>query len=144
MDIDAAQSRYTHVLDGGLRILVVDDDPIAREFAIVYLATPGAEVSCAPDAETGLEMLRAGRYDIALLDIDMPGMDGIELARILRADASFRDLIIVMVTGRDDIVSIDRAYAAGATSFVQKPVNWRILSYHLKFLTRASKIPNLA
>ena len=69
----------------------------------------------------------------------MPGMNGIDLVRSLRADTRFADLPVVMVTGREDMVSIDAAYEAGATSFVTKPVNWRVLSYHLRFVLRAEQ-----
>ncbi len=78
------------------------------------------------------------RYDILLVDIDMPGMDGIAMVRKIRSTPRWSDIPVVMVTGREDVVSIDRAYAAGANSFVTKPVNWRVLSYHLRFVLRAS------
>jgi DNA-binding response OmpR family regulator len=121
------------------RILAVDDDPIQREFAAVYLSAPTTEVDTADSAEAGLSMLENGAYDLLLLDIDMPGMNGIELVKRLRADPRFAHLPIVMATGREDIVSIDSAYEAGATSFVTKPVNWRVLSYHLRFVLRAEQ-----
>jgi DNA-binding response OmpR family regulator len=134
---DTPQKWY--VFDEQTRILVVDDDPILREFASVYLTTPMSAVALAADASTALELLAREQFDIALIDIDMPGMDGFELVECIRGQDKLRNLPIVMVTGREDIVSIDRAYAVGATSFVTKPVNWRQLSHQLRYVIRASK-----
>jgi DNA-binding response OmpR family regulator len=134
---DTPQKWY--VFDEQTRILVVDDDPILREFASVYLTTPMSTVALAADASTALELLTREQFDIALIDIDMPGMDGFELVECIRGQDKLRNLPIVMVTGREDIVSIDRAYAVGATSFVTKPVNWRQLSHQLRYVLRTSK-----
>jgi DNA-binding response OmpR family regulator len=131
--------QWWYVFDEQTRILVVDDDPILREFASVYLTTPMSTVALAPDASTALELLAREQFDIALIDIDMPGMDGFELTECIRGQDKLRNLPIVMVTGREDIMSIDRAYAVGATSFVTKPVNWRQLSHQLRYVIRAGK-----
>ena len=128
-----------YVFDEPTRILVVDDDPILREFASVYLTTPKSEVVVAPDAATALDVLSKQAFDIAMIDIEMPGMDGLELVEHIRAQDRLRRLPIMMVTVREDIVSIDQAYTAGATSFVTKPVNWRQLSYQLCYVIRASR-----
>jgi DNA-binding response OmpR family regulator len=135
---DTPQNAW-YVFDEQTRILVVDDDPILREFASVYLTTPKSTVALAANASTALELLAREQFDIALIDIDMPGMDGFELVECIRGQNKLRNLPIVMVTGREDIVSIDRAYAVGATSFATKPVNWRQLSHQLRYVIRASK-----
>ena len=131
--------QWWYVFDEQTRILVVDDDPILLEFASVYLTTPMSAVALAPDASTALDLLAREQFDIALIDIDMPGMNGFELIECIRGQDKLRNLPIVMVTGREDIVSIDRAYAVGATSFVTKPVNWRQLSHQLRYVLRASR-----
>ena len=131
--------KWWYVFDEPTRILVVDDDPILREFASVYLTTPMSEVVLASDAATALDILSREVFDIAMVDIEMPGMNGIELVECIRGQDKLRHLPIVMVTGREDIVSIDRAYTAGATSFATKPVNWRQLSHQLRYVVRASR-----
>jgi CheY-like chemotaxis protein len=136
---EAAGEEFPPDLAGKLSILVVDDDPIQREFSRVYLSTPTAEVHLASCAAEGLALLEARRIDLALIDVEMPGMDGVELVRLLRANPRFADLPIMVVTGHEDVESIDRAYDAGATAFMAKPVNWRILAYHLRFLARAAE-----
>jgi CheY-like chemotaxis protein len=138
VSMNATPEQFQHFLAGKLSILVVDDDPIQREFSIVYLSTPTAEVHVAASAEEGLVLLEDRRIDLALIDVEMPGMDGVEMVRRLRADPRFVDLPIMVVTGHEDVASIDRAYDAGATAFMAKPVNWRILAYHLRFLARTA------
>ena len=132
-----AASPFDYVLTQATRVLVIDDDPILREFATVYLSTPTTSVETAESAEAGLGMLAEVDYDIVLSDIDMPGMGGIAMLQEIRSTPRFIHLPIVMVTGCEDVVSIDKAYEAGATSFITKPVNWRMLSYHLRFVLRA-------
>ena len=122
------------------RVLVADDDPILREFAVVHLATPTVEVEVAEDGVVALEKLRAGNFDIALVDLDMPRMDGFELIRHVRGCPVLRHLPLVVVTGREDMVAVDRAYADGATSFVVKPINWRVLSHQLAYVLRNSRV----
>ncbi len=130
---------YTYVLDEPVRILVTDDDPIQREFATVYLSTPVASVETADCGEMCLERLTTEAFDIALIDIDMPGIGGFETIRRIREIESLKGLPVIMVTGREDVDSIDRAFRLGATSFAVKPVNWRLLSYQIRYVLRASE-----
>jgi DNA-binding response OmpR family regulator len=131
--------RFCFVEVDEVSILAVDDDPIHREFAAVYLGAPGTSVVTADSAEAGLALLQSRPFDMALIDVDMPGMSGIDLVTILRNDPRFDDLPLIVITGREDMASIDRAYEAGATSFMCKPVNWRLLSHQVKFLLRAHR-----
>jgi DNA-binding response OmpR family regulator len=135
---------WSYVFEEPTRILVVDDDPILREFASVYLSAPAASVETLPDGGSALDCLRRDRFDVAVLDIDMPNLDGFELLQHIRADEALADLPVIMLTGREDILSIDRAYSLGATSFVTKPVNWRELSYQLRYVIRANRAQRLA
>lgn len=131
---------WSFILDEEANILFVDDDPIIREFANVHLSTPTATVEVAADGEDAWRKLQCGRYDIALIDIEMPGLDGYALVERIRADERLAHLPVIMVTGREDIVSIDRAFGAGATSFAVKPVNWRQLSYEIRYALRNTAI----
>jgi len=132
--------KWTYVFHEPARILVVDDDPILCEFASVYLSAPMVEVQTASSGQAALDLLKKSTFDAVVSDISMPGMDGFELVRQVRACETLRHLPIVMLTAREDIASIDRAYMVGATSFTTKPVNWRILSYQLRYVIRASKM----
>jgi DNA-binding response OmpR family regulator len=139
LSFDRNSLPFQWVLSDDLTILCVDDDPIQREFCTVYLSTPTVTVETAESAEAALEILETRNFDAALFDVDMPGLSGIELVTKLRADPKFDDLPIMVVTGREDMVSIDQAYDAGATAFMCKPVNWRLLSHQIRFMIRAHK-----
>jgi DNA-binding response OmpR family regulator len=136
-------TRWTFVLDEAMRILVVDDDPILREFASVHLTTPSATIDTVADGEAAMRELRARAYDLVLLDIEMPGIDGISLLANIRSDPALHHLPVIMLTAHDDIASIDRSYQVGANSFATKPVNWRQLSYHIRYVLRASRIESI-
>jgi DNA-binding response OmpR family regulator len=121
-----------------MRILFVDDDPILREFAVVNLTTDTARVDVAADGEGALAAIAAAPPDIVLLDLDMPESDGLAVLARLRADPRWRDLPVVVVTGREDVDAVERAFGAGATSFVVKPLNWRLLAQHLRYAYRSA------
>jgi len=140
---DSRTTPWTFVLDEPLRILVVDDDPILREFASVYLATPFATIETAGDGAEAWNLLGQTTYDILLLDLEMPGLDGFSLLERIRSNDKLRHVPVVMLTGHDDIASIDRAYQLGAHAFATKPVNWRQLSYQIRYVVRASRSERL-
>ena len=77
---------FFYVLDDHARILVVDDDPILREFAQVNLASPNTRIDVASDGVQALEMMRVQTYDVVLLDLEMPGLDGFDALTQIRAD----------------------------------------------------------
>jgi PleD family two-component response regulator len=130
---------FFYVLEEDLRILFVDDDPILREFAVVHLSTEKARVQVAGDGLEALQALNEETFDLVLLDLEMPNMDGFELLEKLRSTDQFRSLPVIVVTGREDVAAIDRAFLAGATSFVVKPLNWRLISYQIRYVHRASQ-----
>ena len=139
-DSNIASHKHSYVIKESARILVTDDDPIMREFACVHLSTPFATVETAACGEEGLERLGAEHFDFAIIDLDMPGINGIEMIRRMRMDDRMRHLPVMVVTSNEDVASIDNAYEAGATSFATKPVNWRLLSYQIRYVLRAHRL----
>jgi DNA-binding response OmpR family regulator len=129
---------FFYVLQDALKILFVDDDPILREFGVVNLTTEHATVATAGDGEEALRVLDAFAPDIMLLDLEMPRMDGFDVLEHLRRSDAWRGLPVIVVTGREDVGAVDRAFQAGATSFVVKPINWRLLSYQIRYVQRAN------
>ena len=129
---------FFYVLQDALKILFVDDDPILREFGVVNLTTEHATVATAGDGQEALRVLDAFAPDIMLLDLEMPNMDGFEVLEHLRRSEAWRGLPVIVVTGREDVGAVDRAFQAGATSFVVKPINWRLLSYQIRYVQRAN------
>jgi two-component system, OmpR family, KDP operon response regulator KdpE len=107
-------------MSGG-RILVVDDEPQIRRVMRTTLAAHGYEVEDARSGEDALEKLRANRHDLVLLDINMPGMGGVETCRIIRQEGYSGDLAIIMVTVRNAETDKVEALDAGADDYVTKP-----------------------
>src|SRR3954468_14799589 len=141
MNIATVQKNaWSFVLNEPTRLLIADDDPILREFAIVHLSSPTATVETAPDGTTALAMMMSHPYDIVLLDISMPDADGFSVLEKIRAEPRLRHIPIMMLTGHEDIASIDHAFSLGANSFATKPVNWRLLSYHIRYVLRTSRV----
>ncbi len=121
------------------RVLVVDDDPILREFATAALVSDMVTVETAVHGRDGLDRLLSDDFDVALVDLDMPVMDGFQLIACVRSNERLKHLPIVVATGRTDTDAIDRAFAAGASSFVVKPLNWRLVAYQLSYVLKASR-----
>lgn len=112
------------------RVLVVDDDPSLRVLMHETLAKAGFDVTEAATGEEGVEQSRELSPDLVLLDINMPQMDGITACRAMR-EQSDRDFAIIMVAGVNDVESIKQAYAAGATDFILRPLNWPLFQRRL-------------
>lgn len=106
-------------------VLTVDDDPIQRDLYGIYLAAAGFRVVAAESGEAALLELDRATFAVAVVDYDMPGMDGVELIHRLRADPRFGARPILVVTGREDLVSAGLVIRAGASGMVIKPVDWR-------------------
>jgi len=134
---EVRQAGWSYVREEPVRILVVDDDPTLRELASAHLSTPNATIVTAPDGAAALDELRATPCDLALLDIEMPKLDGFDVLARIRADSELCQLPVMMLTVHDDIASIDRAFTLGANAFSSKPVNWRLLGYQIRFVLRS-------
>jgi diguanylate cyclase (GGDEF)-like protein len=119
--------------------LVVDDRNTFRMIAHQYLARAGFSVLEASNGWEALQSLRKRQPDIILLDVEMPELDGFDTCMQVRANPEFATIPILMVTGRDDTESIDRAYSAGATDFATKPLNWSLLPHRLRYMLRSGK-----
>jgi DNA-binding response OmpR family regulator len=102
-----------------LKVLVVDDDPTVRDVLRIMLGFEGCQVVDAPDGESALVMFPAIRPDIVILDVTMPGMDGIEVCRQLKS--SSHPPRVVMLTARDHPEDERRALDAGADAYLRKP-----------------------
>jgi len=103
-------------------IVIADDDPaICRAFAL-FLESKGYQVHCCGSGTEALELCRRLRPSVALLDLDMPGLDGYETARQLRSDPDLAGLRVIAVTGRTDQQSSARAWEVGFHDFLSKPV----------------------
>ena len=115
------------------RIMIVDDDPQIRRVLKVTLAGQGFEVDDARDGEAALEKLRDSRFDLVLLDVNMPGMSGLEACRAIRSSS---EIAIIMLTVRDDEADTVEALDAGADDYVTKPFKPSELSARIRAALR--------
>ena len=122
------------------RILVVDDQRANVEMMAGVLRARGYEVLTALDGESALEHVRAARPDIVVSDILMPGMDGYEMCRRLRADAATALLPVVLVTSLDPHKERMKGLEVGADDFLSKPVNWEELFARVRALLRVKAL----
>jgi EAL domain-containing protein (putative c-di-GMP-specific phosphodiesterase class I)/ActR/RegA family two-component response regulator len=122
-----------NVEDGPL-ILAVDDDPDARMLMRHALQREGLRVITANDGAEALILYQQHRPQIVLIDATMPKMDGFETCRRLRQLPEGADVPIIMVTCLIDDYSVERAFKAGVSEYVTKPVQWSVLRHRLKQL----------
>jgi signal transduction histidine kinase len=121
-------------------VVIIDDDAALRVMAREALEQAGFEVEEAADGEQGLAVIESVLPDIVLLDVMMPKLDGFALCTQLRRHPKFVHLPVMMITGLEDVDSIDRAFEIGATHFLTKPINWALLSHHVRYALRNSEL----
>lgn len=120
-------------------IQVVDDDLATRLLIRASLEKRGFRVAEAENGLIALAEFTQLKPDAVLLDVIMPKLDGFDTCQAIRKFPEGEHLPILMVTGLDDIGSIDRAFEAGATDFITKPINIAILSHRIRYMLRASE-----
>jgi two-component system, cell cycle sensor histidine kinase and response regulator CckA len=121
------------------KVLVVDDDPAVRLLAKSALEIMGLEVAEAASGHEGLAVFKEFQPDLVLLDVLMPNLDGFATCIAMRQLPRGESVPIIVVTGLDDLTSINRAYEAGATDFITKPINWTLLGHRLRYILRANQ-----
>jgi len=121
------------------KALIVDDDYVMRMLEQETLAQFGFEVVEAADGEQALALLDEAPPDLVLLDVEMPGIDGFQVCRRLRQVWDMTRVPVIMVTGMDDLASINQAYESGANDFVAKPINWPILGHRARYVWRSAQ-----
>jgi CheY-like chemotaxis protein len=109
----------------GARILIVDDNPTNLKLVAYLVRANGYEVETAGDAEQAVAAIRANRPALILMDLQLPGVDGLELTRRLKADPDTKDIKIVAVTAYAMKGDQEKAIAAGCDAYVTKPIDTR-------------------
>lgn len=117
-------------------ILVVDDEPDIVELVRYNLAKDGFKVSTADSGERCLELITASLPDLVLLDLMLPGMDGLEVTRALRKDARTSKLPVVMLTAKGEEEDIVAGLELGADDYIPKPFSPKVLSARVKSVLR--------
>lgn len=128
--------------------IIADDEDLGRLLLAEAAQASGLTPLTFDNGTAALEAAVSQDVAIVLLDVEMPGLDGFEVCRGLRADPRLATVPIVMVTGHEDSAAISRAFEAGATDFIAKPVNWALLPRRLEYILRnaaaAERVERLA
>ncbi len=107
----------------GARLLVADDNKVNRLLLSRSLELQGHRVQCAENGRVALDMLRANSFDLVLLDMEMPEMDGFAVLEQLRGDLRLRDLPVIVTSSLEGVATIVRCIELGAEDYLHKPVN---------------------
>ncbi|RJS46891.1 response regulator transcription factor [Nocardioides cavernaquae] len=110
------------------KIVVADDDADIRDLVAFKLAQVGHEVTVVADGSAAVDACREVGADLALLDLMMPGMGGLDACRALRLDPALESIRIILLTARAQESDIEQGFAAGADDYVTKPFSPRELS----------------
>lgn len=114
------------------RILVIDDQAANLKLARLVLQAEGFRVRTAADGEEGLEAARQLDFDLILLDLQLPGIDGFEIARRLKRDPVTREIPVIAWTAFAMHGDEERALAAGCDGYISKPIDTRTMAAALR------------
>ena len=121
----------------GLRVLVVDDEQALADLVATYLTRDGFEVSMAHDGQRAIDLAREVDPDVMVLDLGLPGVDGVEVCRIVR---TFSDCYIIMLTARTDEVDKLIGLSVGADDYLTKPFSPRELVARIHAMLRRPRV----
>lgn len=107
------------------KVLVVEDNATNMTLAVFLLESAGHTVSKAVNAEAGLTIAREQHPDLILMDIQLPGMDGLQATALLKADAATRDIPVIALTALAMKGDEERIRAAGCNGYISKPLNYK-------------------
>jgi len=130
--------RSSHSSRHRAKILVADDDFNVRLLTRQCLEAEGMDVVEAATGPEALDLFIRERPDLVFLDVEMPGMTGLQVCEQIRQTPQGESIPIMIVTGSDDRQSIDDGFRAGATQYKTKPVNWSLLGRDVQYMLRAS------
>lgn len=105
-----------------LNVLIIEDDPVNRELLAEIIESLDVAVRCASDGREALDLIADQKFDGVFLDLEVPRVHGLEIARRIRKSHWNQATPIIVVTGSDDRKSMENAFAVGSTFFLQKPV----------------------
>jgi DNA-binding response OmpR family regulator len=106
-----------------IKILVAEDDPVSCILLCDFLAAEGHDVSAAHDGKEALHRARSGHFDLMVVDLHMPFLDGLQVIRALRGEPGHEALVLIAVTGDGGARKRDELRAAGADCFMVKPLD---------------------
>ena len=125
------------------KILVVEDEENIQELIRYNLAKEGYQVNCVLSGENGLKAARTENPDLVLLDLMLPGLDGLDVCKELKRDATTQGIAVIMVTAKGDETDIVMGLELGADDYVVKPFSPKVLLSRVKAVLRRKHSPTL-
>jgi DNA-binding response OmpR family regulator len=122
------------------RILVADDDGDIRDLVVFKLTQAGYDVEAVEDGAAALSSIEAQLPRLAILDVMMPGLSGIDVLRRVRADARLKDLEVILLTTKSRDIDVDAGFATGASDYVIKPFSPRELLHRVNALVARATV----
>jgi DNA-binding response OmpR family regulator len=122
------------------RILVADDDGDIRDLVVFKLTQAGYEVEAVQDGAAALSSIEASLPRLAILDVMMPGLSGIDVLRKVRADERLKDLEVILLTAKSRDIDVDAGFATGASDYVIKPFSPRELLHRVNALVARTRV----
>ena len=119
-------------------VVAIDDDALLLKTVSKTLTSAGMICHTATSGSAGLQLIRGQVPNLVLLDIGLPGENGFTVCRQIRASWSREEMPVVMVTGQEDLASIEAAYQAGANDYLTKPLHWKHLPFRIHHVLSAS------
>ena len=116
------------------RILVADDDVDIRELIEFKLSTLGHEIVAVSDGAAAVDVCRDDKPDLAVLDVMMPGMSGLDAVRVIRSDEAMADIPVILLTARVKEADVETGFDSGADDYITKPFSPRELASRVQAL----------
>lgn len=124
----------------GARVLIVDDDAFSRTTVAKKVQQLRATTLEAADGQQAFALLSREQIDLAIVDLEMPIMNGLELLDCIRSVPELKNLPVLVLTAAEDRASLERALQCGATSLMIKPLNWAAFSSHIEHILHLSMV----
>ncbi len=125
-------------------VLVADDSPSLRHLMAAQLVRLNGQVTEAEDGVTAWALLATQEFDLAIIDLDMPNMDGTAVIQCVRGHPRTRHMPIIVVTSHVDRQTIEKTLSVGATAFIGKPISWSTFDQHIGSVLKLSALSNRA
>lgn len=122
-----------HWYTRGMTIMVVEDEASIREFEVTYLRDAGYGTEEAADGQSAIDIFKSQKIDLAVIDVNLPGVDGFEVCKVIRSVSAVPILIVTARTGDEDEI---QGLAAGADDYIKKPFNPNVLVARVQALLR--------
>jgi twitching motility two-component system response regulator PilG len=103
------------------KILIVEDEESLLKLESILLVSKGYKVSGVADGNSAMREIAAERHDVVILDVMLPGIDGFEVCRRIRSEASTRSIVVIMLTAKKNSQDMERGVEAGADAYITKP-----------------------